>query len=244
VSGLPSFTAASALSRAGAIRAYSPQARCSPTSCLLPWVLNPETCQCECRPTLCTPPTSFLNPMTCACECPPFTTPRVCPSPAVFSEVTCECACNDGLTFCNNPPYCVNTASDPQHCGKCRQQCMDGRICQNGTCICSPPLTECGGSRCSNLYTDHDNCGACRRVCPQGQDCCNGVCTLLGTDADCSRCTDSCTDGKTCCARRCTDLQTDRHHCGVCDNRCFGLRVCVQGFCVCHDQWPWDCSGI
>lgn len=41
-------------------------------------------------------------------------------------------SCNDGLTVCD--ATCVDTASDPAHCGGCNQACGDGVACVGGQC--------------------------------------------------------------------------------------------------------------
>jgi hypothetical protein len=83
---------------------------------------------------------------------------------------------------------CVNTASDPMHCGGCGSECpslmgMGAAIrCMSGLCVatCDPGFANCDGrfaNGCEvNVGSDPMNCGACGRVCRPGGACRMGVC--------------------------------------------------------------------
>ncbi|WIA12392.1 hypothetical protein OEZ85_012438 [Tetradesmus obliquus] len=43
-------------------------------------------------------------------------------------------------------------------------------------------------------------------------------------------------------ASNCVDKGTDENNCGTCGNVCGGSQVCVQGSCVCPDNWPNSCT--
>ena len=59
--------------------------------------------------------------------------------------------------------YCVNVASDPDHCGRCSHVCKWDRACCNG--------------KCRRLSTDAKNCGSCGTKCAPGVKCIFGLCS-------------------------------------------------------------------
>ena len=61
---------------------------------------------------------------------------------------------------------CINNCN-----AKCNQQpCPALEVCQNGSCVCAPPFTDCNGT-CTSLLDDPNNCGACGVQCPPGNYC-------------------------------------------------------------------------
>ena len=71
---------------------------------------------------------------------------------------------------------CIDTTSDPQHCGSCNNACMPGSVCMNSRCVplvCGPGLDACGNT-CVDLQTDINNCGACGHSC--ATYCWGGMC--------------------------------------------------------------------
>nr|XP_036575554.1 uncharacterized protein CTRU02_14473 [Colletotrichum truncatum]KAF6782143.1 hypothetical protein CTRU02_14473 [Colletotrichum truncatum] len=119
----------------------------------------------------------------------------------------CDCVCNDSkLTTCQDK--CVDTKTDPQHCGSCNFNCPTGS-CTNGACS----FNSCTGRTCSTF----SQCGpggdcVCASVtgglgfCVDGTTPCNGL-AGCGTSADCplgSVCAVS-----TCCTRN-VCIRTDR----------------------------------
>ena len=72
------------------------------------------------------------------------------PAPCSISRTTCGGAC-------------VDTLSDPSHCGACFNSCPLGLTCDMGVC-CGDGHANCGGY-CANLQTDMYNCGRCRNIC-------------------------------------------------------------------------------
>ncbi len=48
-----------------------------------------------------------------------------------------SCVCDGGLVSCGG--VCVDTASDPSHCGDCGTVCVSGQSCHAGVCTSSPP---------------------------------------------------------------------------------------------------------
>lgn len=75
---------------------------------------------------------------------------------------------------------CVDTYSDPSHCGGCGQACGTGEVCTTpGTCAstCSGG-TLCGG-RCVDTQRDDAHCGGCDQSCAAGERCALGSCEAL-----------------------------------------------------------------
>lgn len=79
--------------------------------------------------------------------------------------------------------WCVDTKTDPNHCGACLNQCIKG-TCENGACTCKPGLTLCG-STCVDTERDVSACGKCGTVCEPSRECRSGSC-LCGI-APCER---------------------------------------------------------
>lgn len=125
--------------------------------------------------------------------------------------------CPPGETACGLD--CVDTQSDPDHCGDCNNACTDDQVCSEGVCAdsCASGLTDCGGA-CVDTDTNPDHCGACDSPCPSGATCAGGMC-------DCPTGTDLC-DGE------CVDTQSDPDHCGACNSPCAQYEVCQSGACV------------
>src|SRR5205807_2003676 len=99
--------------------------------------------------------------------------------------------------------WCVDPLSDPAHCGGCGLACKPGTACEQGSCVCSSPLTDCGVA-CADLGSDSKHCGACNAACGAGAPSCeNGACR-------------PCTGGTTECAAACVNTQIDNQNCGAC----------------------------
>jgi hypothetical protein len=161
-----------------------------------------------------------------------------------------ENCCGSGPgQLCCPPDGCVDTRSNPKHCGNCATGCPSGKNCVNGSCVCptgqvacgagccppasSPTKTTCCSGTCVDLRTDPAHCGSCPNACPPGRTCCSGVCVDLQNDPNhCGACPTVCPPGRTCCSGTCVDLQTDRAHCGSCPNACPTGRTCCSGVCV------------
>ena len=139
--------------------------------------------------------------------------------------------CGPGATLCG--AVCVNTSTNPQHCGKCDAACKSGQVCTAGKCAltCRAALTDCAGA-CVNLQADHANCGKCGAACGPGQLCGAGKCTL------------SCQAGLTDCGGTCVDLQADNANCGKCGDACKAGFVCSASKCALSCQAGLtDCAG-
>jgi hypothetical protein len=77
-------------------------------------------------------------------------------SPSGVCTIGCDVshACPGGLACCNS--LCVDTTSDPAHCGMCNNPCNVGNA------------TTCCASQCADLNTSADHCGSCGFACSGG----------------------------------------------------------------------------
>ncbi len=128
-----------------------------------------------------------------------------------------------GASGCTQPGQvqcsgaCVNTQSDPNHCGSCTNACAPGSTCTAGVCGCAMGQSTCNG-KCVDVQSDSQNCGACGTACASGMSCRAGQC--------------SCGEGKAACAGSCVDLMLDPVNCGACDTKCAIGQACTAGVCV------------
>jgi hypothetical protein len=168
---------------------------------------------------------------------------------------SCDPACGGDAECCDvsGEPMCVDTETDPNHCGSCDLDCVAtfrGFTCARGGCVCGRDLTGCGGGRsdrccpprrpgemayCESIDRSSFDCGACGRECdPLASDrCVAGECVCGALNHHCdgtreSRCCPDMIDEEI----RCADLGTDRDHCGECGNRCQVLERCSDGVCT------------
>lgn len=165
--------------------------------------------------------------------------------------------CPDTLpVLCNSE--CVNTQTNPSHCGACNNACPSGQLCANATCQCQAGLTSCN-NECVNIQGDSRHCGGCNSPCPAGQTCAMGACVCSGGLTQCNQecvdvrtsmqhcgtCNNPCAPGQSCasgrctcpagtelCASECVDFQTDARHCGGCNQPCPGTQNCSGGACT------------
>ncbi|MBM4357849.1 MAG: hypothetical protein FJ096_07040, partial [Deltaproteobacteria bacterium] len=156
---------------------------------------------------------------------------------------TCQCVnitqCTEiqKKTVCSNT--CVDTLTDPKHCGGCGMACGVDKKCANGVCIsgdCPVGQTACDGS-CANLQTDAKNCGSCGSACKLGEVCDGGVCAS------------TCTLPTQPCGTSCVDVSKDPKNCGACGTACASGQVCASdanGNASCLTSCPsglTDCGG-
>jgi hypothetical protein len=117
---------------------------------------------------------------------------------------------------------CMDTKSDPAHCGSCTTACSQGQICDQGVCkapatSCTAPQVLCNGV-CADLTTTA-HCGSCDKACASGQSCTAGACACPGAQMACNG--------------ACVDTQTSLEHCGGCSKPCSTGAVCNAGVCGC-----------
>jgi hypothetical protein len=140
-------------------------------------------------------------------------------------------ACSAGLDRCGED--CVDTRSNPAHCGACAAACGSSQVCDLGACAddCSAGKTNCD-SACVDVSKDPLHCGDCASVCNKGEICGNGTCNL------------TCFPGQTACGSSCVELQVDDQHCGKCGNNCPTGQACKAGSCeVSCTGSQVECSG-
>jgi hypothetical protein len=172
----------------------------------------------------------------CSCDasnsCPQPTNPckmAVCSSTGrcVIQNEPAGTPCGGEKVCCDKS--CVDTETDPTHCGNCGNRCLSGEVCTNGKCLCASGNVVCGGACVAG------NCckGDSRLTCKDGEKCCspNGCINVLGDDLE------NCGDCGVACDRDSADRCTE----GTCkcgDNVCVGSEVCKVTTCVCPDQTP------
>jgi hypothetical protein len=133
-------------------------------------------------------------------------------------------ACPCGLTDCGGGA-CVDTSSDPNHCGGCQgAPLLHNAFCHGGVPTCLPGLQLCAGS-CIDFNSNPDHCGSCNATpCNQGEKCENGVC---GTGA--------CTGGHVGCAvtgrTACIDPTAGWPYCAATCSACGPNELCAAGAC-------------
>jgi hypothetical protein len=85
----------------------------------------------------------------------------------------CQIVCPKNYTQCGQS--CLDTNSDPQHCGSCFTQCGVNQNCLQGVC-CNNGLVNCNG-QCTDSTSDVNNCGSCGTKCSGGTPyCVNSAC--------------------------------------------------------------------
>ncbi len=151
----------------------------------------------------------------------------------------CTDACPGGFAVCSGS--CVDTESDPLHCGTCGMACPKRpnatRTCMAGDCgfECDPGFYDCDGdptNGCESQQTELDNCGGCGLACGFANgvaSCATGACQLVGCDAGWGDCDGDLDNG---CER---DVRTSVAHCGGCGAACPSAEnaavACAMGVC-------------
>jgi Stigma-specific protein, Stig1 len=169
----------------------------------------------------------LIEPPGCPLKGPPFI-PHTwrCWEDLVTAEECCQGP--TGMKICCPIPcptrcggICVDTSTDSNNCGRCGNQCPNGEVCCNGSCVtaisggycwstgygCQFGMAECTPGVCQDVQSDPLNCGACGVQC----------------DAE----------TQVCCAGECADLSTDANNCGACGTACPAGAICVEESCIC-----------
>lgn len=151
---------------------------------------------------------------------------------------TCSARCGD---------VCVDSATDPMHCGGCNNACS--QFCESGACVasCSTGRQACNGS-CVDTSSDPLHCGGCDNPCSADAAICEaGRCVATSTcatmpDAPGGGCPAECTGG--CQGNICTiDCSGNGAPCDgsniVCPTNfdcvvvCNGIDACDSGTIAC-----------
>lgn len=87
--------------------------------------------------------------------------------------------CLEPLTACGDT--CVDTKTDPAHCGDCTTSCAVA--CSGGSCVesCPSPEENCAGA-CVDTSSNASHCGDCATACDPGKVCVASECSC-GPDA-------------------------------------------------------------
>ncbi|MCC6527693.1 MAG: hypothetical protein IT373_33920 [Polyangiaceae bacterium] len=142
---------------------------------------------------------------------------------------------------------CVDTASDPAHCGDCATACVGDQQCVQGACVLQcGALTPCGVD-CIDTWSDPTHCGTCTNVCP-GAPNASATCAGATCGIECANGFRDCTGGP---ADGCeTHTDADPQNCNGCSNVCppvvNGTAGCTGGVCGVGDceLGFGDCNGV
>ncbi len=160
---------------------------------------------------------------------------------------------------CMDPPTrcgasCVDTTSNPRHCGSCDTVCPGGPnaqpVCVSSGCnlVCDPGYGDCDGdptNGCEAALNDPFNCGGCGSSCALPgaiAACIGGTCLVAGCEPGFEDCNFDADDG---CERPITTA-TDCGACGAACSRPNAVADCSTGACrigVCEAGWG-DCDGV
>jgi hypothetical protein len=137
-------------------------------------------------------------------------------------------SCPTGQVACSGA--CIDTATDPLHCGSCNTTCYAGSSCVAGRCECPASTPDTCGAQCVNLQTDPANCGTCFHGCGLGS-CLGASCVCDASPTPPNTITFCPPDAPT--TGRCVDTATSGANCGACGNVCVPNNVCSASSCQC-----------
>jgi hypothetical protein len=143
--------------------------------------------------------------------------------------------CGTGLTTCATSDagsVCVDTNTDPSHCGDCMTACAAlpnatpgcaAAMCGIGAC--NAGFANCDSNAANgcelNVSSDVNNCGACGKVCSLAHavsGCASSACTVSSCVQDA---TGKWSDCDLAAANGCeSDVNTDPNNCGACGTVC------------------------
>lgn len=154
--------------------------------------------------------------------------------------------CNPGLVDCG-ADGCVDTQSDPQHCGDCGTSCGSVGSCVGGECSC-PNVAQAPGGDCPDQCTggcdgatcvvDCDGDSKCEDdsiTCPEDFDCE----VQCGAKDSCKQASVACPSDYTCTVdcddadRSCDNLNVACGDIGSCELTCGGGEACKNAQVVC-----------
>jgi hypothetical protein len=139
--------------------------------------------------------------------------------------------CEEGLTSCQ--ATCVDTLTDPNNCGSCKNTCDDGDACtidtcEGGGCVYTPIVCDDNDACTEDACVGNGECENTPMVCGDGETCIDGVCEAYPTcddgiqngdetDVDCG--------GSVCPAcptDQCVADNCDNSNVNLCDASCGG----------------------
>ena len=225
---------------------------CPKKPCPKGYQRNKRTCKCECVRTPCSGGKEF-DAESCRCRCPrdlrecqgecigkdeccptdlpcPEDPKGCCSSQAEVCTIDGCCLELDGWQVCNG--FCIDTKTDPSHCGGCNDPCQPGEICTQGICI-QPELCPDEGVACpgrtapfcapkGHSCCGDNSCNALNECCDPNPDEGVGLCCVKG------RCTERrcCTGNREVCAGKCCDFGKV-----CCGDKCCSPHDCLNGSC-------------
>jgi hypothetical protein len=161
--------------------------------------------------------------------------------PGCMDDTRCKKMGDNSTKACCNK-QCVDTATDPNNCGKCGMGCDANHAtgtCSASTCMvgsCTPGWGDCnnnGADGCeTNLHLDENNCTMCGMQCGlvNAVNGCSDGCYIKACTFGWDDCNMNMDDG---CE---TSVLTDTSNCGSCGTPCNGLpnamAQCTAGNCV------------
>jgi Cys-rich repeat protein len=161
--------------------------------------------------------------------------------PGCMDDSRCHMQGDNSTKACCNK-QCVDTATDPDNCGKCGMSCDANHAvgsCAAGKCMvgsCNPGWGDCnndGTDGCeTNLHLDENNCTQCGMQCSlvNAVNGCSDGCYIKACTFGWDDCNQNMDDG---CE---TSVLTDTSNCGACGMPCNGLpnanAQCTAGNCV------------
>jgi hypothetical protein len=159
----------------------------------------------------------------CASVFPPGPRRGACVSDAARGAGPCvECgpASESTLTFCRGA--CVDTDTDPDHCGGCDAPCLASESCRGGDCVpCVAPRATCqapdiccqdqsGPLTCNPTFIDDGESRCCRGLggpCNDALDCCANGGSCPGPNSVCGGAGAGCETASQCVSGVCHNHQ-------------------------------------
>ena len=130
-------------------------------------------------------------------------------------------------------------AESDSNCGTCGNVCLNGNVCEAGSCVCKGTGSFCSetciSDDCVDLMTNPKHCGRVGNACEPGEVCSSGNCST------------SCQGSLENCNGLCKDINSDVNNCGACGRTCptaDSAKHISSGFCqnqecriVCETGW-------
>jgi hypothetical protein len=157
-----------------------------------------------------------------------------CLDPDCAPTLACSSCATEGRTLCGGE--CVDTASDPRHCGGCGIACSPGDVCQSSSCR---PGGDCRETPCTGFTYCNLADGACMPGCASSGQCgSNESCDVATHQCACNagfhRCSGMCVSNGSplSCGSLCEPCPADPNGHATCDGSVCGT-VCNENFLFC-----------